>query len=178
MVAYSYRMPSGIPGECTRISASIIETQIVTPTGTTGAPTAYGVPMVVDNTGGNVGNMRTLNSGDTTIYGALVRPFPTGAAPQSGQLNSSGIGTSTPPANGPCDILRFGYMNVLLSGTTAAVKGGQVYVWTAAASGAHIVGGWEAANPSGSGISIPQAFFIGPADANAITEISLGGLGA
>jgi hypothetical protein len=177
MVAYTYRMPAGIPGDVTRISASIIEPQVITPSGTTGAPTAYGVPLFVDATAGNIGNMRAVASGDTTIYGVLVRPFPTGAAPQSGQLSSAGIGTSTPPASGPCDVLRFGYVSVLLSGSTAATKGGQVYVWTAAASGTHIVGGWEAAT-SGSTITIPQAFFTGPADANSITEISLGGLGA
>ena len=33
------RMPAGIPGECTRgWGNSIIETQVITPSGTTGAP--------------------------------------------------------------------------------------------------------------------------------------------
>lgn len=166
MTAFQYRMPAGIPGEVNRAFSAIIEAQIVTPSGTTGAPTAYGVPMVVDNTGGNVGNMRILVAGDTAIYGVLIRPFPTGGS-------QDGLGTSTPPTNGPIDILRFGYVNVLLSGSQAAAKGGQVYVWTAAPSGLHITGGWEAASPGGSGITITNAVFSGPADAGGNTEISV-----
>ncbi len=171
MVAFLTRMPAGIVGEPTRgFANSVIEPQIVTPSGTTGAPTAYGVPMVVDATSGNVGNMRTMAAGDAAAYGVLVRPFPTGAAPANSPLGVSG---SVPPANGPCDIMKSGYVSVLLSGSTAATKGGQVYIWTAAASGSHIVGGFEATNPSANGIAYTGAYFTGPADANAITEIAI-----
>jgi hypothetical protein len=170
MVAYLFRMPAGIPGESTRGWQSTIEPNIVTPLGTTGAPTAYGVPMMVDQTAGNVGNMRTLVAGDTFVqgivpYGVLVRAFPTGGSQDP-------LGTSTPPSSGTIDIMRRGYVNVLLSGTQAAVKGGQVYIWTAAASGAHITGGWEAASPGGSGIAVVGSVFMGPADAGGITEIA------
>ena len=171
------RMPAGIPGECTRgWGNSIIETQVITPSGTTGAPTAYGVALVVDNTSGNVGNMRVCGSqsGDTAAvgvvpYGVLVRPFPT----QSPNWPTDGLGTSTPPTSGPCDVLKSGYVSVILSGSTASAKGGQVYIWTAAASGAHIVGGFEAASPGGSGITWNGAYFMGPADANALVEIAI-----
>jgi hypothetical protein len=170
------RMPAGIPGECTRgWGNSIIETQVITPTGTTGAPTAYGVPMVVDNTAGNIGNMRTMVAGDTPAvggllpYGVLIRPFPT----QSASWPQDTLGTSTPPTQGPCDILKSGYCTVLLSGTTAAAKGGQVYIWTAVASGAHIQGGFEATNPSGSGILYIGAYFMGAADASGNVEIAI-----
>jgi hypothetical protein len=161
-------MPAGIPGETNRGFACIIEPASLTPLGTTGHPTTYGVPLVVDQTGGNVGNMRTIAAGDATtaIYGLYVRPYPTGGSQDP-------LGVSTPPNDGPCDVLRSGYMSVLLSGSTAAVKGGQVYVWTAAASGTHIVGGFESTNPSGSGVLLTNGFFMGPADANGITEISL-----
>jgi len=170
MTAFLLRMPAGIVGEPTRGFANmVIEPQIVTPSGTTGAPTAYGVPMVVDATAGNVGNMRTMVAADTAAYGVLIRPFPTGGAPANSPLGSG----STPPANGPCDIMKSGYVSVLLSGSTAAAKGGQVYIWTAAASGTHIVGGFEATNPSSNGIAYTGAYFTGPADANAITEIAI-----
>ena len=114
MTAFLYRMPSGSPGSVTRANAAtVIEPQVVTPSGTTGAPTAYGVPLVVDATGGNVGNMRTIATGDTAVYGVLVRPYPTGASQDP-------LGTSTPPASGACDVLKNGYMSVILSGTAAA----------------------------------------------------------
>ena len=177
MTAFLLRMPAGIPGECTRgWGNSIIETQIITPSGTTGAPTAYGVPLVVDSTAGNVGNMRVVGtqSGDTALqgivpYGLLIRPFPT----QSSTWPTDALGTSVPPASGPCDVMKSGYATVLLSGTSAAVKGGPVYIWTAAASGTHIVGGFEATNPSGNGIAWPGAYFMGPADASSNVEIAV-----
>lgn len=173
MTAFLYRMPAGIPGELNRIFACVVETEVITPFGVLGAPTAYGVPVVVDNTtAGNIGNMRTMVAGDTPAlqgmvpYGVLARPYPTGIGTQDP------VGTSTPVTQGACDVLKSGYINVLLSGTTPAIKGGQVYIWTAAASGAHIVGGWEAANPGGSGLTVPASYFMGPADANGNTEIA------
>lgn len=171
MTAIQFRMPAGIPGELNRIWACIVETQVITPFGTTGAPTAYGVPLVIDATAGNVGNMRTMVAGDTPFvqgimpYGILCRPFPTGGSQDP-------VGVSTPPTSGACDILKSGYINVLLSGTTAAIKGGQVYIWTAAPSGSHITGGWEAANPGGSGLTITGSYFMGPADSGGQTEIA------
>lgn len=163
MVAFTYRMPAGIPGDVNRSTVGMtIEAQNVTPFGTTGAPAAFGVPMVIDGTSFN---MRVLTSGDTSVYGLLVREFPQGGS-------QDGLGTSTPPASGPVSILKRGYMTVLLSGTQAATKGGPVYVWTAAPSGAHITGGWEAANPSGSGFAVTGAYFMGPADANGNVEIA------
>ena len=163
MVAYTFRMPAGIPGEVNRAQTATIVTEILTPSGTTGAPTAYGIPVVIDATSGQV---RSMTSTDTAAYGVLVRPYPTNSSQDP-------LGTSTPPTSGPCDVLRRGFIQVLLSVTQAATNGGQVYIWTAAPSGSHITGGWEAANPGGSGISAPaQSFFQGPADSNGNTEIS------
>jgi hypothetical protein len=65
-----------------------------------------------------------------------------------------------------------GFMTVLLGGTTAAINGGQVYVWSAASSGSHVQGQVEAANPGGSGFAVTGALFSGPADASGNTEIS------
>lgn len=185
MVAFLYRMPAGIPGEVNKIWAAVIEPGVITPFGTSGAPSAYGVPLVIDAT---TGNMRTLLTADgtsfvmggntvTTIasgalgingfypYGILVRPFPTGGTQDP-------LGTSTPPTSGACDVLKSGYINVLLSGSVAAVKGGQVYIWIAAASGTHILGGWEAAPSAGNAILVPNCYFNGPADAAGNTEIA------
>lgn len=165
MVAFTFRMPAGIPGDINRVQAATVEAAIVTPTGTTGAPLAYGVPMQVDTTTGNVGNMRTVNISDTTIYGILARPFPTGSSQDA-------LGVSTPPTSGPIDILKRGYMTVLLSGgSVAAVKGGQVYIWGAATSGSHVQGGWEASSAAGV-IVVTGAYFMGPADASGNTEVA------
>jgi hypothetical protein len=170
MVAYITRMPAGIPGDVNRAWHAVIEAQVVTPNGTTGAPTAYGLPMVVDATAGNVGNMRTVGGSDAVanVYGFLVRPFPTNSS-------QDGLGTSTPPASGVCNICRVGYMTILLNGTVAATKGGRVYIWTSASSGTHVLGGVEADSslPGGSnGFALTGATFMGPADSSGNVEIS------
>lgn len=170
MVAYLTRMPSGIPGAVNRAFACIIEPISLTPFGVTGRPTGYGVPIVIDNTTGNVGNGRVLAVGDALgdVYGLLVRPFPTTGANANDPL---GTGTIAPQQNSG-DVLRFGYMTVLLSGSSAAVKGKPVYVWKASASGTHIVGGFESTDPTTSGLLLPGVF-MGPADAAGNVEISV-----
>lgn len=165
MVSYLYRMPAGIPGEWSRMAGALIEPQVVTAAGQTGAPTAYGVALVIDATSHKV---RTLASGDRTaafVWGVLVRPFPTGGSQDP-------LGTSTPPASGVVDVGRRGFGTVLLSGGgTPPVNGGQVYLWTSAATGLHITGGWEATDPSTDGFAVPDCFFKGPPDANNNVEI-------
>lgn len=165
MTAYTFRMPAGIPGDVNRAFQPTITTEVMTPNGTTGHPTAYGIPVAIDPTTFQV---RALAAGDTlaNLKGFLVRPYPV----TSGNPGDP-IGTSTPPNSGACDVMERGWMSVKLSGTAAAVKNGPVYVWTAAPSGSHITGGLEAATPGASGFQITNASFRGPADANGVTEI-------
>jgi hypothetical protein len=168
MVAYAYRMPAGIPGEVNRIASAAIEAQVVS-TATNEAPTAYGVPVVVSATGGNVGNMRQLAAADaggvTSIYGFLVRPFPTGASQDA-------LSTSTPPTAGIIDMLKRGYMHVLLQGSTAAAKGGQVYIYVGASASGHPLCGQVEAASSSNCIVPGSSYFMGPADTNGIVEIA------
>lgn len=167
MVSYSYRMPAGIPGDVNRIASATIETQNVTPQGTTGAPTAYGIPMVVDGTAGNVGNMRTMTSSDAVPYGFLVRPYPT-------QSSQDPLNVSTPPTQGFVDILKRGYMTVTLNGPTAAAKGGAVWIYLGTTNATHaVLGGVEAATAAGqTSIQVANSYFMGPADSNGIVEIA------
>lgn len=169
MVAFLYRIPAGIPGDVNRAWGARIEAANVTPVGTTGAPTTYGVPVLIDATTGNV---RTVTAGDTAIYGFLVRPFPSQGLPTvANGTYSDNFGAGAPPPKGAVDVMVAGYMTVLLSGSTAATKNAPVNVWTAAASGTHVTGGLEAAATSGSTIAIPGCIFMGPADANGQVEI-------
>jgi hypothetical protein len=140
----------------------------MTPFGTTGHPTAYGIPLVIDAAAGNIGRVRMLAIGDlaANVYGLLVRPYPTASSQDP-------LGVSTPPVEGAADVLRFGYMTVLLSGSTASVKGAPVYIWSVAPTGTHILGGFEATNPTTNGFVVPGAVFMGPADASGNTEISV-----
>lgn len=163
MVALTFRMPAGIPGDVNRAQHHTVEAQVITPFGTTGHPTAFGIPVAIDATSHQV---RALAASDTAaaVYGLLVRPFPSVSSQDP-------VGTSTPTASGACDVLRRGYMSVLLSGGVAAVKGAPVYVWNNTATGAHIQGGFEASSPAASNGFAINAVFMGPADASNITEI-------
>jgi hypothetical protein len=166
MVAYLFRMPAGIAGDVNRAQPATVITEVITPFGSTGAPNAYGIPVVLDVTTHQV---RMLAAADTIamVYGLLARPFPT----QGVVGMTDPVGGGLPPTEGACNVMVRGYMSVKLSGSTAAVKGQPAYAWTAAASGSHIVGGFESTNPGASGIAL-SATFRGPADANGITEVA------
>lgn len=160
--SFLLRMPAGIAGDVNRVQSAVVRPEVITPAGQSNAPAAYGLACVIDATTGQV---RTAAAGDTAIAGFLARPFPTNSS-------TSGLGVAVPPASGICDLMIRGFMAVLLGGSTAAINGGLVYVWTAASTGAHVQGQVEAADPSGSGFVITGARFSGAADANGNTEIS------
>jgi hypothetical protein len=153
MTAYTERMPAGFLGDITRLGGSIIEPGIVG-----SADVAHGAPIKLSD-----GKFVALEEGDaaTDIYGFMGRSFPT----------QGGTGTLTPgvvPAGAGCDVVRQGYVLVLLADGTAA-KGGTVYVRTAADTG-KAVGDIEAATATGN-VAI-DATFMGAADADGKVEIS------
>jgi hypothetical protein len=160
--AITFRMPGGIPGDINRAQAATVEPQVITPVGTTGAPPAYGLGILIDAVTGNV---RIPAAGDAALYGMLARPFPTGGS-------QDGLGTSTPPTKGICDVLKRGYMTVLLSGATAPKKAGAVYCRIQNAGAGQFVGGFEAAADGGNSILIAGAYFTGPADALGNVEVA------
>lgn len=160
MVAYTYRMPAGIAGTVHRIEAATIEPQETDPTN---PPTAYGVPVKIV-----AGRMQPLAAGDAlgVIYGFNVRDFP-------GVASQDPLGTSTPPTKGGMSVLKRGYMNVTLNGTTAAVKGGPIYVRVATPAAGKPIGGVEAAADGANTVVLPSnSYFMGSADAYGNTEIA------
>lgn len=161
--AYQFRMPAGFAGDLQRAEVATIETQLIdsaTP------PTVFGV--AVKYVAGKVQPIN--NSADTAalVQGVNLRPYPI-------QGNGTDpLGTSTPPTSGVTDILKRGYVMVSLGGTTAAAKGGTVYVRVATPSGGKPLGGFEAAADSTNTIAMPSNwYFTGPADAYGITEVAV-----
>lgn len=132
---FQFRMPAGIPGNVERAESAVID---AAPLDATNYPTAYGVPVLIDATSGN---LRKVIAGDTgaSVTGFYVRPFPT-------QGNGTdGLGTTTPPTSGIADRLLRGFIDVALNGTAPAKKDGAVYVRVANASTGKPIGGLEAA---------------------------------
>lgn len=160
--AYTFRMPAGFAGDLQRAEIATIETQQIN---SAAPPTVFGV--AVKLVGGLVTPIN--NSADTAalVYGINLRAYPI-------QGNGSDpLGTSTPPTSGVVDVLKRGYVNVNLGGTTAAAKGGLVYVRVATPSAGKPLGGFEAAADSTNTVVLPgNTYFTGPADAYNVTEIA------
>lgn len=158
MVAFVYRMSSGIPGDVSRKENSVVETKILD----TAKPfPAYGVAGKIAG-----GKFVPIAAGDTAeaVYGVLVRPFPTNAGQE-------GLGVATPPTTGPGDTLRRGYITVKLNGGASVVDGSQAFIRVAAPTAGKPVGGWEGAADGTNTIAV-NAIFMSAADANGNVEIS------
>jgi hypothetical protein len=104
------------------------------------------------------GKLEHLNGGGDTIYGFLVRPFPT-----QENIAAEGIATSTPNVtlNAIGDVMVKGYMTVVATGTPT--KNGQVYFVTST--------GVVTATANG-GTAITGCYFMGTADSAGNVEIS------
>ncbi len=156
MAAYTYRMPSGIPGDVSRKSHSTIESHnMQTPVA------AFGVFAKMDTT---TGNIVALGSSDTadSVYGLVVRSYPTTSA-------TNELGEAV-PLKGVNDILVRGYMTVKCNAGTAK-KGGAVYVRIGATATGKPIGGIEAAADGANTIAV-KARFMHDADASGNVEIA------
>lgn len=170
MTAYLYRMGVGIPGDVNRVDSGMtIEAQAADPLDPI---PAYGVPVVMNAAGSGVGPVDAADAA-ADLYGVLVRTFPG----QSNPPNAFGAqqlltDTSVPPTQGTLDVLRRGYIAVKLNtGSPAPLKGQPAFVWVAATAAGHVQGQFEAAASGGNTVAAP-ATFMGPADANGVTEIA------
>jgi len=158
--AFLYRMPSGIPGDISRLSAATVEPVLLDPANPFSAFGLFGKIAA--------GKFIPIGAGDaaSATYGLYVRPYPT-----TGGAASDPLGTSTPPASGIGNAMRRGYMTVKLNAGTAAF-GGQVYVRVAAAAAGKPIGGIEAAADSTNTIAITGATFMSAADASGNVELA------
>lgn len=172
--AYTFRMPAGVPGECTRLAVlgTTITPEMVNTTAAAagGAAWSYGNLAVVDANGARPAAVADAAFSATT-WGVLVRPFPTGDIGVAFPAGIVDFGTGVPPQTGIVNVMRRGFFSAKLNGATAAAKGGAVYAFTGATAAPHQQGGFEAASGT-SLIQVPGAYFQGPADAQGNVEIA------
>lgn len=168
--AIKYRMGAGSAGDVTRLVGAAIEPCFPD---STNPPTFYGQPVVVDATSHLVRALLATDNAADAIYGITVRPYPTQQATASNAFGAIALGAATPSTTTEIGVLRRGYILVPLNGVTGAVKGGRVYVWTAAvASGHTAVGGFEIAACSQKTIVLDEhSFYNGVEDSNKLVEI-------
>jgi hypothetical protein len=169
-VAFTYRMGAGFAGDVNRTHPASIEPTLID---ASAPPTAYGQPVLVDATTQGVRPFTTGDQSNTVAagYGITVRPYPFQQSSAS-NFGAAAIGAATPPVTGIMDTLRAGYIMVNLAAGGAPVKGGAVYVWAVATSGAHVQGGVEAAYSAGNTTQLLNATFNGSPDASGNVEIA------
>jgi len=164
---FTFRMPAGIPGECSRFN--VVGTTINAENQNASTPfTAFGQVGTLDANGA-----RPIAGTDTALPATpvviSVRPFPTSDV----TVALPGVvpfGPGTPSPKGIIDCMQRGFITMKLNGAAAAAKGGAVYVWYGATGGGHVQAGIEAATGA-SAYVIPNCYFTGPADANGNVEI-------
>ena len=165
-IAFQFRMGAGFTGDVNRTHPASIEPTLID---ASAPPTAFGQAVLVDPTTQGV---RPFTVGDTAVtlaYGVTVRPFPAQQAAAT-NFGAAAIGGVAPPLTGVIDVLRAGYIMSTVVGSP--VKGGAVFVWCAASSGAHVQGGFETVASSGNTAALTNALYNGSPDANGNVEIS------
>ena len=168
-VAFPYRMSSGFPGDVNRFHPASILPGLAN---TTNPPAAYGGPVIVNTADSTIRGIIAADGSATPgpVFGFLVRPFP--IQQQSGGM-AAAIGTATPPTTGVIDVLREGYVMAKLPAGSTVTKYGTVYVWAAVSAGNHVQGQLEPSANGTNTLTINNAYFLGPADANGNVEIEI-----
>jgi len=131
MTAFLLRAGAGVPGDCTRVLKSEIQTGFLNKNlFNVPVPTVYGVPIFTVYTGTSTEFAQTqAGSTANTVYGILVRMAPSSA----GSLDQS-FGSGVPNVNNPVGIGVQGYFNVKVADLTSAavIRGRPVYLRTVA----------------------------------------------
>ncbi|GAC1642254.1 MAG: hypothetical protein NVS4B4_19220 [Bradyrhizobium sp.] len=166
MASYLYRMPSGIPGALNRAEHATVEAGLPL---VGFLPAGFGLPLAVDAA---TGRYRAILAADpaTAVVGVLVRPYPLSSL----GTTSDGLGTITNFASyaGIINVMRRGYVNVLIGGVIAAAKQGLVYIRVATPSAGKPLFGFEAAADGANTIVMPNSWYwMGPSDAQGNSEL-------
>lgn len=171
--AINFRMQYAFPGDLTRgAGRSNVKAEFYGAT----AFLSYGVACTLSS-GTVIPINSNLGSTANSVYGWLVRPFPL----QTLAYADTVANATTPPTTGVANVMTEGYIGVFVqSGAASVVEGGIVYIYYAATSGAHIIGGVEGTT-SGNNFAVTNTtnsrktcYFTGPCDANGYTEIAFG----
>lgn len=146
MVAFLKRMPFGIAGDVTRQSQSKIEAGVLN-----AALPFPGYGLFGKNVAGKFVPIAAADVA-ASVYGILVRPFPTQGANEA-------------------DVLRSGYINVKNNAGVPAL-GGAVYIRVADGTVNQPIGGIEAAADGADTILVAGATFMSGQDASGNCEIA------
>lgn len=168
--AFTYRMGAGFPGGVNRFHPASILPGLID---AANPPPFYGDPCLINPATNSYRRVLASDTAVTRIDAILVRPFP---VQQTTGGMAAAFGSAGAPVSGVADFLEDGFIMVKVVGSPT--KKGAVFIWIAAASGAHVQGGFEATASGANTIAIDPtcAVFNGPPDASGITELRIGTL--
>lgn len=159
-VSFGYRMGTGFPGDVNRTHPFSAVPGLMD---TTNPVRLYGDPVLINTAANSYRGLLTSDTAVTKIDGVLVRPYP--ISQTTGGMTAS-FGAAVPPV-GPsvCDVLNEGFILARCNNFAAQqpTKGGAVFIWVAASTGAHVLGGFESVT-NASAIAITNAKWAGPVD--------------
>lgn len=170
-VAFTYRMGSGFPGDITRAHPMSVVAGLNN--SSVQAVRSYGDAVFV-NTATNDIRGAVAGDGSVTpakIFGVCVRPYP--IQQQAQTTFNTAIGAAAVPAGAVVDTLRSGFIMVKLPAGAVVTKDGTVYVWCAATASTNIQGQFVASASGTNTLTVTNAKFTGPADANGNAEIEI-----
>jgi hypothetical protein len=169
-IAFPFRMGAGFPGDVNRMHpASIVAGMINT---TVQPPRAYGDPVLFDAATNSHRGVVAADGSATPamVAGFMVRPYPT--QQMVGGMDAA-IGAAAPPTSGIADFVEEGFVMVRLPAGAVAAKGGQVHVWCAASASGNVQGQCVVAANGTNTLSLTNARFHGPADADGNAEVRI-----
>lgn len=167
--SFLYRMSAGFPGDVNRSHPASIEPAV---NSATNPVLLSGDIGVIDGVTNTIRRLLPADTAVTTVFGWAVRAFPIQASSTAGAYGATDFGVGSLPVGQPIDFMRSGYILAKLN-TGTAVKGGAVFVWVAATSGANIQNGLTTVASAGNTAALDPArySFNGPADAAGTVEI-------
>lgn len=168
--AFPFRMGAGSPGTVTRTHPASISAYI---NDNTHPATSYGQAVLFNGAANDVRCVLTSDGAITDIAGITVRPYPYAGVPTASIGAPAAFGGESPAPGLQVDIATFGSILVPVSGPTDNIfLGAPVFLWVAAASGAHTVGGFEGQVSTGNTVALPSHWkWGGPPDANGVAEL-------
>lgn len=171
-ISFGYRMGAGFPGSVNRHHPASILPGLTNPTN---PPRLYGDPALIDTATNSYRGFLVGDAAVTKVDGIMVRPYPT--QQMTGGPTATIGAAAGPGGNRAESFLNEGFIIARCNNFAAQqpTKGGAVYIWVAASSGAHVQGGFESAASGGNTAGpITNLKWNGPTDSDGITEIQIG----
>jgi hypothetical protein len=166
--SFTYRMGAAFPGDVNRSHPASIEPVLNDKTLPVLKP---GMAAMINSAKTGVRQAGTADTVASALYGIAVRAFPMQDPGSAGVFGAVDEGVSSLPKDDVIDVCRDGYIMVQLPVGATCGKGDPVWVWIAVSGSGHVQGQFEVVSATTSTMSVLNATYNGPPDANGFAEV-------